>query len=494
MLFNSLSFLIFFPLVAVLFFSMPRRFQWALLLIASAYFYMAFVPWYILILLFLIITDYSLGLAMAKVKQQKYRRMFLIGSIVANLGVLFVFKYFNFFNENISILAQTIGWNYSVGSLALILPIGLSFHVFQSLSYVIEVYRGTHPAERHIGIYALYVLFFPQLVAGPIERPQHLLPQLHIQKSFDAERVMNGLTLMLWGFFKKLAVADQLAVIVDRVYGNLHNMPPSAILIAVVLFSFQLYCDFSGYSDIAVGSARVLGFELTKNFDRPYRSTSIAEFWRRWHISLSSWLREYLYVPLALSSRGSSVVKVYVALFITFTLIGLWHGAEWTFVMLGVIHGIYLIVGRMTLPGRERVQKFFGLTNHPLFLRALKITMVFGLVSISWIFFRAPTLADAWYIIASLPTGFIQFFDFSYMISEVLVPAIIGIPLVFLAVRLVALYGMAAVERWADQTDSLRVKFLSIPKGVRIAAYYIIILWILFLGNTEAKTFIYFQF
>lgn len=494
MLFNSISFLIFFPLVVVLFFSVPRRWQWILLLVASMYFYMAFVPWYILILLFLIVTDYCLGLAIQKTQNKRRRLWILIGSIVANLGTLFVFKYFNFFNENISLLAHAIGWNYSVGSLALILPIGLSFHVFQSLSYVIEVYRGNYPAERHLGIYALYVLFFPQLVAGPIERPQHLLPQLHGEKSFDAGRVMDGLTLMLWGFFKKLAVADQLAVVVDRVYGNVHSMPPAAILIAVVLFAFQLYCDFSGYSDIAVGAGRVLGFELMSNFNRPYSSTSIAEFWRRWHISLSNWLRDYLYMPLALSSRASSVAKVYVALFVTFTLIGLWHGAQWTFVMLGVTHGIYLIIGRASLAWRTKMLAFLGLTQYPRFLKMWRIVVVFGLVSVSWVFFRAPTLADAWHIIASLPAGLAQLFELAYMKHEILTEAVLGIPLVFVLVRVIAIYVTVKVERWAEVGLSLRDRFLSLPSAVRIIAYYGIVLWILFLGNVEAKTFIYFQF
>jgi len=241
MLFNSLSFLIFFPVVAFLFFTLPRRFQWVLLLVASAYFYMAFVPWYILILLFLIVADYSFGRIIEK-EEGKRRKMFLIASIICNLGTLFLFKYFNFFNDNIAELAQFIGWNYSIESLKLALPIGLSFHVFQSLSYVIEVYRGKQVAEKHLGIYALYVLFFPQLVAGPIERPQQLLPQLHLKHAFDYERVMSGLTLMLWGFFKKLVIADQLAVIVDHVYGNLPQASEAAIVIAVILFAFQLYC------------------------------------------------------------------------------------------------------------------------------------------------------------------------------------------------------------------------------------------------------------
>ncbi len=493
MLFNSLSFAVFFPTVFFAFFLLPTRYQWLVLLCASAYFYMAFVPWYILVLIFLILVDYGAGRAIERAPVHR-RKTFLIVSIICNLGTLFLFKYFNFFNENIAHLAHAIGWNYSIASLQLILPIGLSFHVFQSLSYVIEVYRGKQKAERSIGIYALYVLFFPQLVAGPIERPQHLLPQLHQVKTFDAARAFDGLTLMLWGFFKKLVIADQLAVIVDRGYADVYHADPTTLLIAVILFAYQLYCDFSGYSDIAVGTARVFGFELTRNFERPYASRSIAEFWRRWHISLSNWLRDYLYMPLALSGGGATRNRLYFSLFITFVLIGLWHGANWTFIALGATHGIYLVFGQISKPYREKIAKYVGLVSWPRCRAALQVVTTFALVAVSWVFFRAPSLPDALYIISNLPAGFLGLFDVGFVATHLLTTAVLGTSVLFLALRLFAVVFMEVVEFLSRRETSLYAYMLRLPTPLRLGAYQVVFLWILMLGYFGEKMFIYFQF
>jgi len=290
MLFNSLHFLIFFAVLFFLYYKViPDKYRWLLLLLASCYFYMVYIPKFILILLFLITVDYFLGQQIANSTGRK-RKFFLILSIIANLGTLFFFKYFNFFNENVASIANLIHWNYSPMILQIALPLGLSFHVFQSLSYVIEVYKGKQTPEKRFGIYALYVMFFPQLVAGPIERPQHLLHQFHEPHSFNITNIRRGLELMLWGFFKKLVIADRAAQIINHVYGDIAGYNGFTVLIAVLLFSYQLYCDFSGYSDIAVGSALVFGYDLTNNFNRPYSSRTMGEFWRRWHISLSNWL------------------------------------------------------------------------------------------------------------------------------------------------------------------------------------------------------------
>ncbi|MDE1946239.1 MAG: MBOAT family protein, partial [Patescibacteria group bacterium] len=320
MLFNSLSFLIFFAAVFLLYFAViPDRFRWLFLLVASCIFYMAYIPQFILILFFLIAVDYFMGIEIAKAEGSA-RKKFLIVSIIANLGTLFFFKYFNFFNENAAAIAKLIHWNYSPLLLQIALPLGLSFHVFQSLSYVIEVYKGRQQAERHFGIYALYVMFFPQLVAGPIERPQHMLHQFHEQHDFSAVRVRRGLEIMLWGFFKKLVIADWGGQIVDHVFSNIPGTNSWTVVIAVFLFTYQLYCDFSGYSDIAVGLALVFGYHLTWNFNRPFASRSIAELWRRWHISLSSWLRDYLYTPLAFAWRKAGTWGIYASLLVTFAL------------------------------------------------------------------------------------------------------------------------------------------------------------------------------
>lgn len=288
MLFNSLHFLCFFVIVTTFYFVLPHRYRWFNLLIASCYFYMAFVPAYILILGGTIIVDYVAGIYIEK--STGYRRKFLLmSSLVANIGVLAVFKYYNFLNQNLSLLLQSVGWSNSLPYLSMLLPIGLSFHTFQAMSYTIEVYRGNQRAERHLGIYALYVLFYPQLVAGPIERPQHILHQFYEKHTFDYVNVTNGLKRMAWGLFKKVVIADRLAMAVNTVYDNPTAFVGMPLIVATVCFAFQIYCDFSGYSDIAIGAAQVMGFRLMKNFDRPYFSTSISEFWRRWHISLSTW-------------------------------------------------------------------------------------------------------------------------------------------------------------------------------------------------------------
>jgi alginate O-acetyltransferase complex protein AlgI len=297
MLFNSYEFLVFFPVVTVLFFLLPHRFRWLHLLLASCAFYMAFVPVYIVILLLTIVIDYWAGILIENASGSQ-RKFYLAMSLVANIGVLAIFKYYNFFIDNINNLLHLSNSSTSLPLLNIILPIGLSFHTFQAMSYTLEVYRGNYPAERHFGIYALYVMFYPQLVAGPIERPQNVLPQFHKKHSFNYDRIASGLRLMAWGLFKKVVIADRMAFMVNEVYNQPHNYHGLPLLVATIFFSIQIYCDFSGYSDMALGTARVMGFELLKNFDRPYFSKSISEFWRRWHISLSTWFKDYLYISL----------------------------------------------------------------------------------------------------------------------------------------------------------------------------------------------------
>ncbi|MGH8046042.1 MAG: MBOAT family O-acyltransferase, partial [Chthoniobacterales bacterium] len=327
MLFNSFQFALFFPIVVVLYYLAPFAWRWAILAAASCYFYMAFVPAYILILLGVIVIDYTAGLLIEP--RKGWARKALLGtSLFANVGLLAYFKYFNFLTSNVHSLAQAIGWNYPQQILNVILPIGLSFHVFQSMSYTIEVYRGTERAERHFGIYALYVLFFPQLVAGPIERPQNLLHQFRKHHRFDYDRAVSGLRLILIGLFKKVVIADRLALVVDSVYANPAQHSSLELLLGTYFFAFQIYCDFSGYSDIARGAARLLGFELMVNFNAPYLARSVADFWRRWHISLSTWFRDYVYVPLGGNRLGAW--RQAINLFVVFLLSGLWHGSAWT--------------------------------------------------------------------------------------------------------------------------------------------------------------------
>ncbi|HRH38609.1 MAG TPA: MBOAT family O-acyltransferase, partial [Flavobacteriales bacterium] len=410
MLFNSAEFcLLFFPLITGLFFLLPKNQRWLLLLLASCWFYMAFVPLFILILAFTICVDYVAGIAIERSEGPR-RKVYLIASIIANVGVLAVFKYWDFLNGNLTALFGSIGVEYHVPKLkewtffgwlpaGMVLPIGLSFHTFQSLSYTIEVYRGHQKAEHRIGVFALYVMFYPQLVAGPIERPGNLLNQLNasdghgIRSDFDYDRIVWGLKQMLWGFFKKLVIADRCGAVVDQVYGHVGQYEALSLLLATYLFAFQIYCDFSGYTDIASGAARVMGFDLMVNFRTPYRSASICEFWSRWHISLSSWFRDYLYIPLG----GNRVVKWrwYYNLFVVFLVSGLWHGANWTYIIWGGLHGLYLVLALVFAPFWKRFDNATGLLQWPRLKRALNILITFHLVIMAWVFFRANHVQDA---------------------------------------------------------------------------------------------------
>jgi D-alanyl-lipoteichoic acid acyltransferase DltB (MBOAT superfamily) len=402
MLFNSLHFLVFFPIVTIIYFALPHRFRWGLLLAASCYFYMAFIPKYILILFVTITVDYFAGIALETTQGNK-KKWILLASILANVGMLGFFKYFNFANENIAALANFIGWNYPIETLSIILPIGLSFHTFQSLSYTIEVYRGHQKAERHYGYLALYVLFYPQLVAGPIERPQNILHQLHEEHRFEYQRVTDGLKWMAWGMFKKVVIADRMALIVNPIYDSPTGHAGPVLVFATIAFAIQIYCDFSGYSDIAYGSAQVMGIRLMKNFQHPYFATSISEFWRRWHISLSTWFRDYIYIPLGGNRTGTR--RMMINLFITFLISGLWHGANWTFVIWGALHGVYIILNNWIEPRWTHLRDSgFAKQFAPAF-NGISLLSTFGLVCFAWIFFRASNFEDALYIVKNLAVG-----------------------------------------------------------------------------------------
>jgi alginate O-acetyltransferase complex protein AlgI len=392
LLFNSFSFVAFFIVVTTCFFLLPHRLRWGLLLTASCFFYMFFVPAYILILAATIVIDYVAGIWIEDSDNPRRKKACLVASVLSVCIVLFVFKYFNFFNENIAALADVLHWNYPIEALRIALPIGLSFHVFQSLSYVIEVYRGNQKAERHFGIYSLYVMYFPQLVAGPIERPQNLLHQFHEKKRFDLARAQSGLSLALWGLFKKVVVADSLAIYVNAIYSNSAHHSGASLLLATYCFAFQIYCDFSGYSDIARGVSRVYGVELMRNFDAPYFSRSIAEFWTRWHISLSTWFKDYVYLPLG--GNRVPLLRNFFNIFVVFLLSGFWHGANWTFIVWGALHGVYLVFGRL----RQLLFARMGLVTaaRPGGIRGIVATLVtFHLVVLGWVFFRATDVHQA---------------------------------------------------------------------------------------------------
>lgn len=391
MLFNSLNFLVFFPVVTIVYFLLPFQWRWLYLLLVSCIFYISFIPAYIIVLFITIVIDYCGGICIESAVGKR-RKYFLLLSISSTVLVLAVFKYYNFFIDNVNQLAHFIGWSYSLKSLAIALPIGLSFHTFQSLSYVIEVYRGQQKAERHFGIYSLYVMYYPQLVAGPIERPQNLLHQFKRNNKFKFQNFYCGLRLIVFGFFMKLVVADRLGIYVDTVYDSFAIQNGASLALATFFFSFQIYCDFAGYSSIAIGISRVMGIRLMTNFRRPYLSKSISEFWNRWHISLSSWFRDYVYIPLG-GNSVTSKPRWYLNIMITFLASGFWHGASWTFLAWGGLNGIYVIAGKLV----ARVHRALNSLN-----QIINIISVFVLINVSWIFFRSRSVPEGMIIIKKI--------------------------------------------------------------------------------------------
>ncbi|MBD3170059.1 MAG: MBOAT family protein [candidate division Zixibacteria bacterium] len=491
MLFNSFHFIIFFPLVVALYFAVPHRYRWMLLLTASYYFYMCWKAEYIILIVFSTLIDYFAARKMGETEEKAIRKRWLMLSLAANLGLLFSFKYFNFFNASMKDLFDQFNIFYDVPAFKVLLPVGISFYTFQTLSYTIDVYRGIKKPEKHLGIFAVYVSFFPQLVAGPIERSTRLLPQFFEKKGFDYDRVTDGLRLMLWGFFKKIVIADRLAVFVNQVYNNPHDTPGVPLILATYFFAFQIYCDFSGYSDIAIGSARIMGYDLMQNFRRPYFAQSIAEFWKRWHISLSTWFRDYLYISIG----GNRVVKWrwYSNLLIVFIVSGFWHGANWTFMVWGALHGSYLVVAIWTQNIRNRISEMIGLTSAPAVRKWFKIFITFHLAIFAWIFFRANSLMDAFYIVTHLHTNLGYFISHATSISQVksMLPVDFH-PLEYVISFLSIIF--LVIVHYFQEKNSVGEWLDKRPIWIRWSAYYAVLLGILVFGHFGAMEFIYFQF
>jgi len=479
LLFNSVEFLIFFSIVTVLYFLVPFKFKWVLLLAASCVFYMFFIPEYIIILGFSLTVSYF-ACRLMDGAQGTRRRLFLILTITFNVAILFVFKYFNFFNANIARVAEAFHWNYGISSLSIILPIGLSFYTFQNMGYIIDVYRGNQKRVKHFGIYALFILFYPQLVAGPIERSKNLLHQFMEDHPFDYFRVTDGLKLMLWGMFKKVVIADNLAVIVNNVYNDPGKFTGLPLIIATYFFAFQIYCDFSGYTDIARGCARVMGFELMENFKQPYLSRSVPEFWKRWHISLSSWFKDYVYIPL-----GGSRVRRYrwfYNIMVVFLLSGLWHGASWTYVIWGGLNGIYQVVSIMTVRIRGWFVKALRLDRLPLLRKTIQIFITFHLVLVSWVFFRAGSISDAAYIIKHLFDGI--------SLKGALIPGVSKGSILFACAMILFLLIIQLLQTKNRMISVINSKPVLLRWGICYAA----VLFILLFGEFSSTEFIYFQF
>ena len=416
MLFNSFGYAVFLPIIFLLHWITPRKWRWALLLAASCFFYATWGPEYILVLLLTIVISYYAALYMERAGKQRGRsvngkknrgaspsaKTVLVLSIIFCAGLLFFFKYLNFFSENVAALLQRFSIPMQPFTLRLALPIGISFYLFQTISYLVDVYKGKIPAERHFGIYAVYISFFPKVMQGPIERGESLLPQLHKPRRFHYGQASYGMKLMAWGFFKKLVLADGLSIYVSQVYDNLPSYTGFSLMLATFFYAIQLYCDFSGYTDIALGSAGILGIRLSPNFRSPYFASSIKDFWGRWHISLSSWLRDYIYIPLG----GSRVGRVRHALniMITFLVSGLWHGASWNYVLWGGIHGALQIIEGF-FPWNKKSSRFQTDRRLHAMLCIVTVPVTFLLVCFAWIFFRAATLQDAFYVIRNMFTG-----------------------------------------------------------------------------------------
>ena len=468
MLFNSLEFLLFFIVVTSAFFILPHKFRWLLLLVASCYFYMVFVPIYILILGGTILIDYFAGIYIEN-SEGKRRRQFLILSLIANIGVLAIFKYYNFFIENINLAAGSEWLPY----LKILLPIGLSFHTFQAMSYTIEVYRGNQAAEKHFGIYALYVMFYPQLVAGPIERPQNILHQFHEEKKPQYNDLLLGFSQMVRGFFKKVVVADLVSGYVDSIYSSYQINSGFTLIFASWLFLIQIYCDFSGYTDIAIGAARMMGFKLMKNFNLPLFSKTMADLWNRWHISLSTWFRDYLFKPITVEKRDWGIWALILATMITFFLSGIWHGAGWNFIIYGLLNGLAL-----------SLEIYFGIRassfKKSTFKKIFGAFMTFNIFSFTLIFFRSATFVQAITIIKNIfkPANFfnLKITDTSTFIN-----------------MLLPVFILIALEFFVFRKGGMQEQLQKRPNFI-FALNAVFIILILLFGVSNGEQFIYFQF
>jgi alginate O-acetyltransferase complex protein AlgI len=479
MLFNSLDFLIFFPIVFILYFVLPQRFRWIHLLFSSCIFYMAFKAIYILILFFTIIIDYLAGIYIEKAKTQKIKKKFLVLSLTANICVLAIFKYYNFLNTNISGVLSSFGYTNDIPYLAILLPIGLSFHTFQAMSYTIEVYRGKQKAEKHFGIYSLYVMFFPQLVAGPIERPQNMLPQFREKHFYSNQNLLDGLRLMLWGFFKKLVIADRLSIYVNTVYNHPGEYHFLNLIIATLFFAIQIYCDFSGYSDIAIGAAKTMNFNLMINFERPYFSKNIQDFWKRWHISLSTWFKDYLYISLG--GNKVTLKRVFFNIAIVFLISGLWHGANSTFVIWGALHALFFILYIL-------VKDFLKikLPDNVVF-NFCSILFTFSLTTFAWIFFRANTLNDALIIVKHI-FYFNETKAFSFIVRDLSKAVEFGMTSTFIALTMCLI--MIIVElKLKPNLENINYHPL-----LDVLFFSTILSLIIIFGIFHNSSFIYFQF
>lgn len=482
MSFATIEYLFFLLIVFILYWGVPHKIRWIVLLTTSCYFYMQWNAKYIVLITFTVIVSYSAGVLLEKIKCIKVKKIIMAVSISLCLLVLFTFKYFNFFMDSIKQTGIIFGVSFPEHYLAFALPVGISFYTFQTISYVIDIYRQNIHAERHFGMYATYVFFFPQLVAGPIERSRNLLPQLKRGGVFEYEKAVRGLEQMLLGYLKKIVIADTLAVYVDKVWSNMVGYSGFTYIIIAIMFSVQIYCDFSGYSDIAVGTAKLFGIELMTNFRSPYFSQSLHEFWTKWHISLSTWLRDYIYIPLGGNRKGR--YRKELNLIITFLISGLWHGASWTYVFWGGMHGIGQVVENACL-------KKTNIFSNNRIICLVKTGLVFAFVTFGWIFFRAPNMSEAFYFIMGIGNG-MQDGVLGYIVNGIRALGGSKNDLVKIATGCIFLFVADIITMKKDVFGFIR----KLPKVTRWILYYTISILIIYswLGQSSDTSFIYFQF
>ena len=477
MLFNSFAYLVFFPLVFILYWlftSKNVKIQ-NVFLLAASYFFYAWWDWRYLSLIILCSgVNYSAGILLMKTNIQKYRRLIIYVCCIVSLGVLGVFKYYDFFITSFADLLGSLNINLHLRTLNLILPVGISFYTFHTLTYTLEVYKGKFTSTKDIVSFFLFVSIFPLAMAGPIERATNLLPQLYKKRIINYAEITAGLKMILWGFFMKVAIADRLSIYVDAVYNNVPNHSGSSLMLATIFFSFQIYCDFAGYSSIAIGCGKLLGFNFIKNFNRPYLAVSVADFWKRWHISLSTWFRDYVYIPLG--GNRCSPTRNYYNLMVTFLVSGLWHGANWTFVVWGGLNGLYQIIGKLFTSIKGKFRKKLSFPEKGKIKIVFNVITTFILISFTWIFFRANSMNEAFLIIKKI-----------YQFEGTLFTTKIGYGVILVLILIIS-------DILQERNSGVHFFLDNKHRVIRYITYLTLVLIILLIGVFDGSQFIYFQF
>jgi len=493
--FNSLKYFLFLPVVYLAFYFVSERARWCVLLTASLLFYASLnLPYLLVVLILVAMTTYGFGIWLYQTTTPKVKLALLWSGIAVNVLILVVMKYLPFLSENLKALFTLFSIDVHVQIINAFAAIGVSFYVFQAISYLLDIYLEKEKPERHFGYFALYLAFFPKLVQGPIERSADLIPQLKTQYKFNYNNMRSGMLLFTWGLFKKVVIADRLGIFTNNVYDNVHSYQGLPLLIATYFYAFQIYMDFSGYTDMAIGSARLFNINLSRNFNSPYLATSVIDFWRRWHITFSRWILDYIFKPLQMQWRNWKHWGTAAALIVTFLISGIWHGASWGFVIWGGLHGLFMACSVIYKPYQQKLHKALGIEKSRL-LKVMQIIVTFHLVCFAWIFFRAKGLNDAWYVVTHLlrPVAADARYETSndYLIQKILM----GQPREFFIVLLSLVTTVAVsfvVNR--DENNSLSVFWERRSLPVRWGLYVSLVLSIIVFAVYESSTFIYYQF